>query len=83
MKNLIPVNRFGEPEEVAHAVGFCITRIVLYYGEVLSINGECIPDYEQKSSDNRYGDLFLHRKNLEEVKTSPTRAGRVLYLIRP
>ena len=40
LKNLIPVNRFGEPEEVAHAVGFFASPESSYItGEVLSING--------------------------------------------
>jgi 3-oxoacyl-[acyl-carrier protein] reductase len=40
MKTLIPVNRFGEPEEVAHAVGFFVSPEAGYItGEVLSING--------------------------------------------
>lgn len=40
MKILIPVNRFGEPEEVAHAVGFFVSQEAGYItGEVLSING--------------------------------------------
>lgn len=40
LKNLIPVNRFGEPEEVAHAVGFFVSPESSYItGEVLSING--------------------------------------------
>ena len=40
MKSHIPVNRFGLPEEVAHAVGFFASREAAYItGEVLSING--------------------------------------------
>jgi 3-oxoacyl-[acyl-carrier protein] reductase len=40
MKNLIPVNRFGLPEEVAHAVGFLASPEAAYItAEVLSING--------------------------------------------
>lgn len=40
LKSLIPVNRFGEPEEVAHAVGFFASKESAYItGEVLSING--------------------------------------------
>jgi 3-oxoacyl-[acyl-carrier protein] reductase len=40
MKSLIPVNRFGLPEEVAHAVGFLASLEAAYItGEVLSING--------------------------------------------
>lgn len=40
LKSLIPVNRFGEPEEVAHAVGFFASPGSSYItGEVLSING--------------------------------------------
>lgn len=40
LKALIPVNRFGEPEEVAHAVGFFASPEAGYItGEVLSING--------------------------------------------
>jgi 3-oxoacyl-[acyl-carrier protein] reductase len=40
LKNLIPVNRFGEPEEVAHAVGFFASPESSYItGEILSING--------------------------------------------
>ena len=40
MKQMIPVNRFGTPEEVAHAVGFFITKEAAYItGQVLSING--------------------------------------------
>lgn len=40
MKQLIPVNRFGTPEEVANAVGFFVTKEAGYItGQVLSING--------------------------------------------
>lgn len=40
MKAMIPVNRFGLPEEVAHAVGFLASADAAYItGEVLSING--------------------------------------------
>jgi len=40
LKIMIPVNRFGEPEEVAHAVGFFASKEAGYItGEVLSING--------------------------------------------
>ncbi|PVD50206.1 3-oxoacyl-ACP reductase FabG [Terrimonas sp.] len=40
LKMLIPVNRFGEPEEVAHAVAFFASPESGYItGEVLSING--------------------------------------------
>lgn len=40
LKRNIPVNRFGLPEEVAHAVGFLASREASYItGEVLSING--------------------------------------------
>ena len=40
MKSMIPVQRFGEPEEVAHAVGFLASREASYItAEVLSING--------------------------------------------
>jgi 3-oxoacyl-[acyl-carrier protein] reductase len=40
MKNLVPVRRFGLPEEVAHAVGFLASKEAAYItGEVLSING--------------------------------------------
>lgn len=39
-KALIPVNRFGKPEEVAHAVGFLATPEASYItGHVLSVNG--------------------------------------------
>jgi 3-oxoacyl-[acyl-carrier protein] reductase len=40
LKNLIPVNRFGEPEEVAHAVSFLASEKASYItGEVINING--------------------------------------------
>lgn len=40
MKSMIPVNRFGEPEEVAHLVGFLVSPESGYItGEVISING--------------------------------------------
>ncbi len=40
VKQLIPVNRFGNPEEVAHAVGFFVTQEAAYItGQVLSVNG--------------------------------------------
>jgi len=40
MKSLIPVNRFGLPEEVAHAVGFLASPEAAYItAEVLSVNG--------------------------------------------
>lgn len=40
MKQLIPANRFGTPEEVAHAVGFFVTKDAGYItGQVLSVNG--------------------------------------------
>jgi len=40
MKALIPVNRFGKPEEIAYAVGFLASPEASYItGEVLSING--------------------------------------------
>ena len=40
MKALIPANRFGLPEEVAHAVGFLASPEAAYItGQVLSING--------------------------------------------
>lgn len=40
MKQLIPANRFGMPEEVAHAVAFFVTKEAGYItGQVLSVNG--------------------------------------------
>lgn len=40
MKQMIPANRFGTPEEVAHAVGFFVTKEAAYItGQILSING--------------------------------------------
>jgi 3-oxoacyl-[acyl-carrier protein] reductase len=40
LKRNIPVNRFGTPEEVAHAVGFLASKEASYItAEVLSING--------------------------------------------
>ncbi|TYA52351.1 3-oxoacyl-ACP reductase FabG [Formosa maritima] len=40
LKNLIPVNRFGEPEEVAFAVSFLASKKASYItGEVINING--------------------------------------------
>lgn len=40
MKQMIPANRFGTPEEVAHAAGFFVTKEAAYItGQVLSVNG--------------------------------------------
>ena len=40
LKAMIPVNRFGTPEEVAHAVAFLASREAAYItGTVLSVNG--------------------------------------------
>lgn len=40
LKGMIPVNRFGTPEEVAHAVAFLATKESAYItGTVLSVNG--------------------------------------------
>ena len=40
LQSLIPVKRFGLPEEVAHAVGFLASADAAYItGEILSING--------------------------------------------
>jgi len=40
LKKMIPVNRFGTAEEVAHAVGFLASKEAAYItGQVLSVNG--------------------------------------------
>src|SRR5580704_7567859 len=40
LRSMIPVKRFGTPEEVAHAVGFLASAEASYItGEILSING--------------------------------------------
>lgn len=40
LRSMIPVKRFGTPDEVAHAVGFLISAEAAYItGEILSING--------------------------------------------
>ncbi len=40
LKGMIPVNRFGEPEEVAYAVSFLASKRASYItGEVINING--------------------------------------------
>lgn len=40
LKSMIPARRFGEPEEVAHAVGFLVSAEAAYItGQILSING--------------------------------------------
>ncbi|MBK8609635.1 MAG: 3-oxoacyl-ACP reductase FabG [Chitinophagaceae bacterium] len=40
LKNLVPLKRFGLPEEVAHTVGFLATAGAAYItGEVISVNG--------------------------------------------
>ena len=40
LKNLIPLNRFGTPEEVAEAVCFLASENASYItGEVISVNG--------------------------------------------
>jgi 3-oxoacyl-[acyl-carrier protein] reductase len=37
---MIPMNRFGEPEEVAHAVSFLASDKASYItGEIINING--------------------------------------------
>lgn len=40
LKNMVPLKRFGTPEEVAHTVGFLASEGAAYItGEVISING--------------------------------------------
>jgi len=40
LRTMIPVNRFGTPEEVAHVVGFLVAKEAAYVtGEVISVNG--------------------------------------------
>jgi 3-oxoacyl-[acyl-carrier protein] reductase len=40
LKSLVPMNRFGTPEEVAEAVGFLASDKASYItGNVISING--------------------------------------------
>ncbi|HQW83747.1 MAG TPA: 3-oxoacyl-ACP reductase FabG [Ferruginibacter sp.] len=40
LKNLVPLKRFGTPEEVAHAVAFLASKEAAYItGEVISVNG--------------------------------------------
>jgi 3-oxoacyl-[acyl-carrier protein] reductase len=40
LKAMVPVNRFGTPEEVAHVVGFLVAKEAAYItGEVISVNG--------------------------------------------
>jgi len=40
LKKIIPVNRFGSADEVAHAVGFLASKDAAYItGQVLSVNG--------------------------------------------
>lgn len=40
LKNLIPLNRFGKPEEVSHLVSFLASKKASYItGEVINING--------------------------------------------
>ena len=40
LKNIIPLKRFGLPEEVAHTVGFLATAGAAYItGEIISVNG--------------------------------------------
>ena len=40
LKKMIPINRFGNPEEVAHLVSFLVSKNASYItGEVVNING--------------------------------------------
>ena len=40
LRAMIPVNRFGTPEEVAHVVGFLVAKEAAYItGEIISVNG--------------------------------------------
>jgi 3-oxoacyl-[acyl-carrier protein] reductase len=40
LKKLVPINRFGDPEEVAHLVSFLASKKASYItGEVINING--------------------------------------------
>ena len=40
LKNMVPLKRFGTPEEVSHTVGFLATEGAAYItGEVISVNG--------------------------------------------
>jgi 3-oxoacyl-[acyl-carrier protein] reductase len=40
MKKMVPANRFGKPEEVAHLVSFLASEKAAYItGEVINING--------------------------------------------
>jgi len=40
LKNMVPLKRFGLPEEVAHAVAFLASKEAAYItGEVISVNG--------------------------------------------
>ena len=40
LRAMIPVNRFGTPEEIAHVVGFLVAKEAAYVtGEVISVNG--------------------------------------------
>lgn len=40
LKGMIPIKRFGTPEEVAHAVGFLVSADAGYItGEIISVNG--------------------------------------------